>query len=198
MPCQGRWLGAWPPALLLALLTLLAPPAWAADLIVSHQGRASIAGQTYRCALGRAGILEDKREGDGATPAGKYPLRRVLYRPDKFTTPPVSRLPLSPISPDDGWCDEPSHPAYNQPVKLPFSASHEELWRTDGLYDLIVVVGYNDDPVVPGRGSAIFLHVAREGYAPTAGCIAFSRPDLLDIIEKLKEGDRVVIQAPGL
>ncbi|MBI5521709.1 MAG: L,D-transpeptidase family protein [Desulfarculus sp.] len=167
-------------------------------MVVTPDGWATLEGRAYRCALGRSGIKPGKREGDGATPAGTFPLRRVLYRPDKLPQPPRTGLPVSIIAPDDGWCDEPNHPAYNQPVKLPFPASHEELWRTDGLYDLIVVLGYNDDPVLPGAGSAIFLHVARDGYAPTAGCVAFSREDLLEIISRLGEGSRVVIEAPGL
>ncbi len=198
-PGRARRLAAW---LFCLLLWLWAAPGLAADLLVSAQGAtmglASMAGHAYPCALGRAGIGKDKHEGDGATPAGSFPLRRVLFRPDKFAAPPASGLPVSPISPDDGWCDDPAAPQYNQPVKLPFAASHEELWRADGLYDLIVVVGYNDDPVVPGRGSAIFLHVARPGYAPTAGCLAFSRADLLAIIKELGPGSRVVITAPGL
>lgn len=177
-------------------IILLAAPALAGDLVVTPGGWATLEGQAYRCALGRSGIKAGKREGDGATPAGTFPLLRVLYRPDKFPQPPASGLPVAAIAPDDGWCDEPSHPAYNRPVKLPFAASHEELWRADNLYDLIAVVGYNDDPVVPGQGSAIFLHVAREGHAPTAGCLAFNREDLLEIVARLRQGDRVVIQGP--
>lgn len=194
MPRPGlvRRLLAWGLAL---PVFLLAAPVWATDLIVTPGGWATLEGRAYRCALGRSGIKADKREGDGATPAGDFPLRRVLYRPDKFATPPASGLPVNPIAPNDGWCDEPSHPAYNRPVKLPFPASHEELWRADNLYDLIVVLGHNDDPVVPGLGSAIFLHIAREGYAPTAGCLAFSREDLLEIVGKLGEGSRVVVEA---
>lgn len=191
-----RRLASWLPAWTLATLVLwLAAPSLAADLVVSPDGWASLEGKTYRCALGRAGVKADKREGDGATPAGTFPLRRVLYRPDKFPQPPASGLPVSAIAPDDGWCDEPGHPAYNRTVKLPFAPSHEELWRSDGLYDLIVVVGHNDDPVVPGAGSAIFLHIAREGYTLTAGCVAFSREDLLEIVGRLGEGDRVAIEA---
>ncbi|MBI4797860.1 MAG: L,D-transpeptidase family protein [Desulfarculus sp.] len=189
-PRLARRLLTWTLAL---LLLALATPALAVDLVVTPNGWANLEGQAYRCALGRAGIKAGKREGDGATPAGTFPLRRVLYRPDKFPHPPANGLPVSPIAPDDGWCDEAFHPQYNRPVKLPFAASHEELWRADTLYDLIVVVGYNDDPVVPGQGSAIFLHIARPGYAPTAGCLAFSREDLLEIVGELGEGSRVVV-----
>lgn len=164
------------------------------DLVVTPDGQAFIAGNTYRCSLGRGGVSLDKQEGDGATPAGSFPLREVYYRPDKFSRPPATALPVRALRPEDGWCDEPASPRYNQPVRLPFPASHERLWRDDDLYDLIVVVGYNDEPVVRGRGSAIFLHQARADYGPTAGCLAFSRADLLDILARLGPGSRVVIR----
>lgn len=138
-------------------------------------------GRIYHCVLGRAGIVPDKREGDGGTPSGILPLRRVFYRPDRLG-PPVTGLPLSPILPDDGWCDDPADPAYNRHVRLPHPARHEVLWRLDGVYDVIVVLGWNDDPVVPGKGSAIFMHVARADHAPTEGCVALALPELLEIL----------------
>lgn len=143
-------------------------------------------GRSYACALGRAGIIAraDKREGDGATPDAIYPIRSVWYRPDRITLPPIP-FPSSLITPSDGWCDDPSHPDYNLHVKLPFSASHETLWRDDNRYDLIAVLGHNDDPPVPGMGSCIFWHVTEENYAPTAGCIATSAEDLLAILPRL-------------
>ena len=152
-------------------------------LIVRPDGWAVWRGRTLRCALGRAGIVSaaDKREGDGASPAGRWPLRRVLYRADR-TQPPATALPLTPISPLDGWCDDPSHAAYNRQVTLPFRHSHEALWRGDGLYDLIVVLGHNDAPPAPGLGSAIFLHVAAPDYAPTEGCVALAFDDLLEVV----------------
>lgn len=141
------------------------------------------AARRARCALGPAGVIaaRDKREGDGATPLGILPLRRVLFRPDRGP-PPRTSLPATPTAPDDGWCDAPGDPAYNRPVKLPYPASAESMWREDGLYDLVVVLGYNDDPPRPGLGSAIFLHVARPDYAPTQGCVALSRPDLEEVL----------------
>jgi len=99
------------------------------------------------------------------------------------------------MAPDDGWCDSPGDPAYNQPVKLPFRASAEALWRTDFLYDLIVVLGFNDDPVVAGCGSAIFLHVAQADYRPTQGCIALAKDDLLAVLAKLAPGDTITISS---
>ncbi|KAF0143237.1 MAG: hypothetical protein FD153_536 [Rhodospirillaceae bacterium] len=133
-----------------------------------------------------------KHEGDGATPAGCWPLQRVLYRPDRLLLP-VTDLPVSALAPDDGWCDDPGHDAYNRPVKRPFSASHEPLWRTDVLYDVIVVLGYNDSPPRPGRGSAIFLHCATPTYDSTAGCVAVARSDLLHLLTGCREGDRLCL-----
>lgn len=165
-------------------------------MYVTAQGQTHFEGRSYACSLGRAGVRQDKREGDGATPAGSFPLREVLYRPDRLPTPPATGLPLRALAPEDGWCDEPADPSYNRPVRLPYPASHERMWRDDDLYDLVVVVGYNDQPVVPGRGSAIFLHLARPGYAPTAGCVGLARADLLELLAGLGPGARVVIQAP--
>jgi L,D-peptidoglycan transpeptidase YkuD (ErfK/YbiS/YcfS/YnhG family) len=145
-----------------------------------------------RCALGRAGVIpaEQKREGDGATPAGLWPLRRIFWRPDKVSVP-ASRLPIAAIRSDDGWCDAPQDPAYNSPVRLPYPASAERMWRDDGLYDLVIELGYNDAPVVPGAGSAIFMHVARPDYAPTEGCIALALGDLVELAAQTAPGDAV-------
>ena len=150
--------------------------------------------QTYRCALGRAGIVPavQKCEGDGATPAGTYPLREIWFRPDRSALPPLN-FPTREITPTDGWCDAPDQPHYNQHVKLPFTASHENLWRADHRYDIIIVLGHNDDPSVPGRGSCIFWHIAEENYAPTAGCIATTADDLLAILAQLLAGTQMHI-----
>ncbi|UFN47948.1 L,D-transpeptidase family protein [Roseomonas sp. OT10] len=142
------------------------------------QGILRLGREAWRCALGRGGVRADKSESDGATPTGPLPLRRILYRADRLP-PPACFVPVEPIGPQDGWCDDPSHPDYNRPVALPHPARHEELWRQDGVYDVIGVLGWNDAPVVRHRGSAIFLHVARPGYGPTEGCVALALPDLL-------------------
>lgn len=158
-------------------------------------GWMDLPGRVARCALGPAGVIAGgaKREGDGASPAGMWPMRRVLWRPDR-TNAPATRLPAAPISPDDGWCDAPDDPAYNQPVRLPYAASAERLWRDDRIYDLIVILGYNDDPVVPGAGSAIFLHLARSDYAPTQGCVALGAADLTHLLALARPGDAVRIR----
>ena len=149
--------------------------------IVFPDGRFELAGQVLRAALGRGGVRADKREGDGATPAGLLTLRRVLYRADRGQRPDCA-VPAEPLAPDDGWCDDPAHPDYNRRIRLPHPARHEALWRADALYDLIGVLGWNDSPPVPGRGSAIFLHVARDDLAPTDGCVALPAPVLRRVL----------------
>ena len=134
-------------------------------------------GETLRCALGAGGIRADKQEGDGATPLGLLPIRRVLFRADRGARP-ATALPAEPIAPDDGWCDDPGHADYNRQVRLPHPARHERLWREDAVYDVIGVLGWNDAPVRRGRGSAIFLHLARPGLPPTEGCVALPGADL--------------------
>lgn len=161
------------------------PPADAGIARVLPEGRLILGGFVFRCALGRGGVrpAEEKREGDGATPAALMPLRRVLYRADRGTAP-ACRVPVEPIAPEDGWCDDPRDPAYNRPVRLPYPASHERLWREDPLYDIVGVLGWNDDPApVPYRGSAIFLHLARPDFAPTEGCVALAEGDLRAVLE---------------
>jgi L,D-peptidoglycan transpeptidase YkuD (ErfK/YbiS/YcfS/YnhG family) len=135
------------------------------------QGVLVAGGMRAPCALGRAGVTRDKHEGDGATPAGMHRLVGVLYRADRVPRP-VTRLPAMPIRRDDGWCDDPGDRRYNRPVRLPYAARHERLWRDDELYDFVVVVDYNLARPVAGRGSAIFLHLTRPGFTPTAGCVA--------------------------
>jgi len=145
---------------------------------VGPEGVFRLGAAAWRCALGKGGIRADKREGDGATPAGLLPLRRLLYRADRLAPPRAAGLPVEPLAPQDGWCDDPDHPDYNRPVTLPHPARHERLWREDGIYDVVVVLGWNDAPVRRHRGSAIFLHLARPGFPPTEGCIALAEPDL--------------------
>jgi len=145
-----------------------------------------------RCAVGRSGIGEKHAEGDGVTPIGIWPVRYVLYRPDRVSVP-LTALSTRPIAKEDGWCDAPDDRNYNRPVKLPYAARAEEMWRKDRLYDIVAVLGFNDDPVAPGKGSAIFLHISREGYAPTEGCIALALPDLLEALKVAEPGTRMRI-----
>ncbi len=149
-------------------------------------------GHIFPCAIGRGGVTQNKREGDGATPAGEFELRRVLYRADRIAAP-ITALELNPIGPGDGWCDAPGHPDYNHQVRFPFHASAERLRRADPVYDIIVVLGYNDDPVMDGAGSAIFMHIAKPNFAPTAGCVALRREDLLHVLRQCGPGSSLII-----
>lgn len=138
----------------------------------------------FPCALGRTGIKLEKREGDGATPLGSFPLRELRFRQDRLAVP-ETELPLIPTSPSDGWCDAPDDACYNRPVRLPYPASAETMWRDDHLYDLVVVLGHNDNPVVPHAGSAIFFHLAREKdgeLQATEGCVALRLEDMLQVL----------------
>jgi L,D-peptidoglycan transpeptidase YkuD (ErfK/YbiS/YcfS/YnhG family) len=146
----------------------------------------------FKCALGRCGRRAIKREGDGASPIGRWPLRRVFYRADRMTRPRTGLL-LAPLRRDDGWCDAAADRNYNRRVRLPYSASAESMWRQDRLYDLVVVLGHNDRPRRRNGGSAIFLHLARPGYAPTAGCIALARSDALRLLALMRRGDAISI-----
>jgi L,D-peptidoglycan transpeptidase YkuD (ErfK/YbiS/YcfS/YnhG family) len=165
-----------------------------ADGYEGSGGRAVFRGRTYRCAIGRGGIAADKTEGDGVSPVGDYDILNILYRPDRGT-PPATSIEVAPIAATDGWCDDPAHVDYNRPVTLPHPASCETLWRDDALYDLIVVTSHNSDPVMPGAGSAIFVHIAGgPDYPPTEGCIALARADLEAILRAWIPGeDRLVI-----
>ncbi len=165
------------------------------DLVVHPPNILRWRGRRFACAVGWGGVRTNKREGDGATPAGRFPLRQVLYRPDRVA-PPRTALSIAPLSPDDGWCDDPAHPLlYNRPLRLPHEARHEELWRADHVYDLIVILGHNDAPVVPALGSAVFLHVAQPDYAPTAGCVAVAAGDLLTILAGVSK--RACLRVPS-
>jgi L,D-peptidoglycan transpeptidase YkuD (ErfK/YbiS/YcfS/YnhG family) len=163
-----------------------------ADSADTSLGWATLGGRRWRCTVGAGGIREDKVEGDSATPVGEFPLRRIYYRNDLLVLPKVA-LPARPISKHDGWCDDPRSPSYNKLVHIPNEWGAEKMWREDGLYDLVVVVGYNDDPPEGEWGSAIFLHIARDDYAGTQGCVAFSRNDLLELLPLLTRDTRLRI-----
>jgi L,D-peptidoglycan transpeptidase YkuD (ErfK/YbiS/YcfS/YnhG family) len=147
---------------------------------------------SLRCALGRSGIRAAKREGDGATPRGSFRLESAFYRRDKLSRPRTG-LPVSATTPADGWCDAIADRNYNRFVTHPYPASAERLWRRDGLYDVVVVVGYNRRPRRRGAGSAIFMHVAENGLRPTEGCVALPRRDLLKVVARIGPRTRLII-----
>jgi L,D-peptidoglycan transpeptidase YkuD (ErfK/YbiS/YcfS/YnhG family) len=164
----------------------------APTLLVYSDGVAKWGVTQFRCALGRNGVSRQKREGDYTTPAGSWPFRQLLYRADRLRRP-LTPLPLRRLDPADGWSDQPDDLQYNRLVKLPRAAHAEQLWRNDHVYDLIVPVGYNDDPVAPGAGSAVFIHVARPTFSPTAGCVAFAIQDLLTILSTATTLTRLIV-----
>jgi len=170
----------------------------ARQLIVRSRGAAQRCGVlflgmlTVPCALGRGGITAFKREGDGATPRGRFDLRRVLYRSGQAPRP-RTRLPIAQIKRDDGWCDAPPDRNYNRAVRHPYPTGAEVMWRDDGLYDVVVVIGYNDRPRIRGRGSAIFLHVVKPGFEATEGCVAVRASDMRKLLAYVGRGSRIVI-----
>jgi L,D-peptidoglycan transpeptidase YkuD (ErfK/YbiS/YcfS/YnhG family) len=159
-----------------------------------HEGRLIWPGGSARAAVGRNGVAENKREGDGATPAGTFPLASGLYRPDRMG-PPRSGLLVRALSPQDAWVDDPADHNYNRLISLPYPAHTEQMWLEDTVYDLLVVIGYNMDPVVPGVGSAIFLHIARPDFTPTAGCIAVEKDVLVRLMPLLGFGSTITVRS---
>jgi L,D-peptidoglycan transpeptidase YkuD (ErfK/YbiS/YcfS/YnhG family) len=157
------------------------------------QGKLHLGAVSYPCAVGRSGRGSKKREGDGITPVGRWQIRHVFYRPDRLLKPRTS-LPVSPLKPWLGWCDDPADANYNRLVRLPFARSREGMWRDDCLYDVVAVLGYNDWPRAKWRGSGIFMHIARPGYTPTQGCIALSLTHILHVLEILSPGAVIIVE----
>lgn len=155
--------------------------------------RLHVGDHKFECAIGRSGACGavDKREGDGCTPLGNWPIRAVLLRPDRELAPPTA-LPWRWLRRTDGWSDDPNDPAYNRPIRHPHGFSAERMWRDDGLYDVVIVLGHNDRPPVAGMGSAIFLHV--RGEAPTEGCVAVSPGDMHAVLASLSAADEIAIR----
>jgi L,D-peptidoglycan transpeptidase YkuD (ErfK/YbiS/YcfS/YnhG family) len=156
------------------------------------RGRVHCAGQTIVCALGPAGIRRAKREGDGATPAGRFRLVKAMIRADKAAKQPLL-IAHHPLHRWDGWCDDPSSGQYNRPIRLPFAASHEQLWRSDDLYDIVIVLDHNFVPRIRKHGSAIFLHIAKGDFSPTAGCVAIAHAAMRRLLPRLARRVTVTI-----
>jgi L,D-peptidoglycan transpeptidase YkuD (ErfK/YbiS/YcfS/YnhG family) len=147
-----------------------------------------------KCCIGSGGLIHEKKEGDGCTPIGSWPLRRVFYRSDKMQKP-ITVLSIFKITKKMGWCDDPLDPNnYNSLIETPYKYKHERLWRDDEIYDVVVELGYNDRSPVLGKGSAIFMHIAREGFPPTKGCIALEKIDLLNLLSKIDVNENLEIK----
>jgi len=145
-----------------------------------------------KCAIGKRGIGNKKREGDQITPKGKFKVKSILYRKDRLSHF-KSKITKLPIKRDMGWCDDPKSKQYNKLIKLPFKGSFEKLYRKDNTYDIILVLNYNLNPVRKGKGSAIFIHVAKKDFKSTLGCIAVSKKNLLKIVKKISSSTQVNI-----
>jgi L,D-peptidoglycan transpeptidase YkuD (ErfK/YbiS/YcfS/YnhG family) len=161
-----------------------------------RRGRLVAGPLSLPCALGASGPVQRKREGDGATPVGRFRVLGAFYRPDRLGRP-SSAIPLRAIRPDDGWCDAAGDRRYNQAVRLPYPARHERMWREDGLYDLVLDLDYNRHPAVPGRGSAVFLHIAGAGFRPTEGCVALEVGVIRRVLALIGPRTVIAIMAPA-
>jgi L,D-peptidoglycan transpeptidase YkuD (ErfK/YbiS/YcfS/YnhG family) len=162
-------------------------------VVESVAGLLHVGERVIPCGIGRGGACPaaDKREGDGCTPLGVWPVRAVLLRPDRGLTPPTS-LPWRWLRQDDGWSDDPCDPAYNRAIRHPHPFSAERMWRDDALYDTVIVLGHNDRPPIPGLGSAIFLHL--RGDRATEGCIAILPADMPALLASLVFGSNIEIR----
>lgn len=161
-------------------------------LVDPTRGRLTLGALALPCALGRGGLTRFKREGDGATPVGRFALLGGYRRADR-ALPPGGPIAFRPIRPDDGWCDDAHDGRYNRPVRLPVADSHETLWRDDRLYDVVIVLDANVRRRVIGRGSAIFFHLARPNFEPTAGCVALRPTDMRLLLARLGRNPVMII-----
>nr|WP_041755958.1 L,D-transpeptidase family protein [Bradyrhizobium sp. ORS 278] len=157
-----------------------------------QRGWLTVLGHVIPVALGRGGVLANKREGDGGTPRGTFHPRRLWWRADRHPRPRTF-LPVRPIRPEDAWCEDPADRHYNQPIRLRGDQPGDRLARQDHLYDFIIEIDHNTRPRVPGRGSAVFLHLARPQFGPTAGCVAMTRPAMLRLLQRIGPRTRIFI-----
>jgi L,D-peptidoglycan transpeptidase YkuD (ErfK/YbiS/YcfS/YnhG family) len=161
-------------------------------IIIKKSGYLEYKNLKFRCALGKAGIKKKKKEGDNITPEGTFKIIRVYYRRNKIKNI-ASLIKKKEIKKKIGWCDDPVSSFYNKEIKLPSKFSHEKLYRKDNLYDLILVLNYNINPIIKNKGSAIFIHIAKKNYEPTAGCIALKKRDLVELLENIKKNTKIKI-----
>ena len=161
-------------------------------IIVKKSGYLKYKNFKFRCALGKAGIKEKKFEGDNITPRGKYRIIKVFYRSDRIKNL-ITRITKIKIKKNMGWCDDFKSKDYNKLIKIPFKYSYEKLFRTDRIYDLVILINYNYKPIIRNKGSAIFLHIAKKNYQKTAGCIALKKKHLLKILSNIKKNEKIKI-----
>ena len=157
-----------------------------------RRGWLSAGGLTLPVALGRGGIRANKREGDGGTPKGTFRPRQLWWRADRHPRPRTF-LPVRAIRPEDAWCEDPQSRHYNQPMRLDRNHSGDRLKRDDHLYDFIIEIDHNSSPRIAGRGSAVFLHLARADFAPTAGCVSMTKGTMLRLLQRLGPQTKIMI-----
>jgi L,D-peptidoglycan transpeptidase YkuD (ErfK/YbiS/YcfS/YnhG family) len=161
-------------------------------IIIKKSGYLKYKNFKYRCALGKAGVNKKIKEGDNITPKGIFKITRIYYRSDKIKLIKTNIKKVK-IKKNMGWCDDPKSRFYNMQIKLPNKYGHEKLYRNDNLYDLVAVLNYNTNPVVKNKGSAIFIHITKNSYKKTAGCVALKKKDLIKIISKIKKNTKIKI-----
>ncbi len=161
-------------------------------IIINKTGYLKYKNLKFRCALGKAGVKKKEKEGDNITPKGIFKITKIYYREDKIKNI-TSVLKKIKIKKNMGWCDDPNSQLYNQQITLPNKYSHEKLYRNDNLYDLILVLNYNSNPIIKNKGSAIFIHIAKNSYKKTKGCIALKKVHLIELISKIKKNTKVKI-----
>ena len=146
----------------------------------------------FQCSIGRSGFSENKKEGDGFTPVGTFYIDNIYYRADKIENL-NTKIKKIIINESDGWCDDPIQKKYNQLIQFPCNFSAEKLYRDDSLYDLVCVLNYNNNPIIPGLGSAIFIHIAKDDYEPTEGCVALKQADLLYLLSLIDYNTKIIL-----
>jgi L,D-peptidoglycan transpeptidase YkuD (ErfK/YbiS/YcfS/YnhG family) len=161
-------------------------------IIINKSGYLKYKNLKFRCSLGKAGIEEKKKEGDNITPKGIFKITGIYYRADRIKNITTSIKKIK-IKKDMGWCDDPISSYYNKQIKLPSRYSHEKLYRNDNLYDLVLVLNYNTNPIIKNKGSAIFIHVSKKNYKKTAGCIALKKAHLIYLVKEIKKKTKVFI-----
>ena len=161
-------------------------------IIINKSGYLKYKDFKFKCALGKSGIGNKKIEGDNITPKGKFRIIKIYYRKDRLKKPP-SKFTLTKITKNIGWCDDPKSRKYNQPIKLPTKYNHENLYRKDNTYDLILVLNYNMKPTIKNKGSAIFIHITKKNYQSTKGCIALKKNNLVKLISKIDKNIKIKI-----
>ena len=161
-------------------------------LLVQNNYLYSDLGQ-YACAIGRNGLTKDKIEGDHKTPVGKYKFKKIFYRADKLGEI-IFNIPAKIISKNDGWCDDPKNKFYNQFIQFPFDASAEHLYREDDLYDILCVINYNTDPIIPGKGRAVFLHISKPNFEGTEGCVAIEKSNMIELAKTIDSETELLIK----